>query len=341
MEFRTEYSKKDTFQNDEKCLFDLIDVFDASLPKGTKSNQNRKEMNTVSGINNISTERGTIDEMITEISLSEIHSFKNHPFKVVDDERMMDTAESIRAYGVLIPVIVRPRKEGGFEMISGHRRKRGSELAGLDRIPAIVRDLDDDAATIVMVDSNLQRETLLPSEKAFAYKMKLDAIKHQGLRTDLTSGQIVQKLKRSVDIVADQMGVNYKLVQRYIRLTEVITPILDMVDDKKIAFSTAVEISYLKKNEQIMLLDAIEYAQATPSLSQILRLKCLSQENGLTKEKITNIISEEKKSELDKIILTEEKIGKYFPPSYTPCERERIILKLLENWSQRWHQRVK
>ena len=254
---------------------------------------------------------------------------------------MMDTAESIRAYGVLIPVIVRPRKEGGYEMISGHRRKRGSELAGMDKIPAIVRDLDDDAATIVMVDSNLQRETLLPSEKAFAYKMKLDAIKHQGLRTDLTSGQIVQKSKRSVDIVADQMGVNYKLVQRYIRLTEVITPILDMVDDKKIAFSTAVEISYLKKNEQIMLLDAIEYAQATPSLSQILRLKCLSQENGVTKEKITNIISEEKKSELDKIILTEEKIGKYFPQSYTPCERERIILKLLENWSQRWHQRVK
>lgn len=322
----------------KSVFFDLIDVFDANLPKGTKSNQNRKEVNTVSGINNTSTERSTIDEMITEISLSEIHSFKNHPFKVVDDERMMDTAESIRAYGVLIPVIVRPRKEGGFEMISGHRRKRGSELAGLDRIPAIVRDLDDDAATIVMVDSNLQRETLLPSEKAFAYKMKMDAIKRSAGRPSKNNcGQVGHNFsgKRSIELLADNSPDSSKQIQRYIRLTELISPILTMVDERKIAFNTAVELSYLSQREQELLLEAMDSEQTTPSLSQALRIKRFSQERKITETVLQAIMSEEKKTDVDKLTLTEEKIGKYFPKSYTPKDREKIILKLLEAWSQR------
>ena len=322
----------------KSVFFDLIDVFDANLPKGTKSNQNRKEVNTVSGINNISTERVTIDEMITEISLSEIHSFKNHPFKVVDDERMMDTAESIRAYGVLIPVIVRPRKEGGFEMISGHRRKRGSELAGLDRIPAIVRDLDDDAATIVMVDSNLQRETLLPSEKAFAYKMKMDAIKRSAGRTAKKNcDQIGHNSfgKRSVDILAEDSPDSRNQIQRYIRLTELIPPILTMVDERKIAFNTAVELSYLDNKEQELLLEAMDSEQATPSLSQALRIRRFSHERKITETVLQAIMSEEKRTDIDKLTLTEEKIGKFFPKTYTLKDREKIILKLLEVWSQR------
>lgn len=251
---------------------------------------------------------------------------------------MMDTAESIRAYGVLIPVIVRPRKEGGYEMISGHRRKRGSELAGMDKIPAIVRDLDDDAATIVMVDSNLQRETLLPSEKAFAYKMKMDAIKRSaGRPPQKNCGQVGHNFqgKRSIELLADNSPDSSKQIQRYIRLTELIQPILEMVDDKRLAFNTAVEISYLRKPEQECLLDAMDSEQAIPSLSQAQRMKRFSQENKLSPDVLIAIMSEEKKTDLDKIVLTDEKIGRYFPKSFTPQEKETVILKLLDAWFQK------
>ena len=289
---------------------------------------------------NLNVQKFVVKEDVCEINLTDIHPFKDHPFKVLDDERMMDTAESIRAYGVLIPVIVRSRKEGGFEMISGHRRKRGSELAGLDRIPAIVRDLDDDAATIVMVDSNLQRETLLPSEKAFAYKMKMDAIKRSAGRTAKKNcDQIGHNSfgKRSVDILAEDSPDSRNQIQRYIRLTELIPPILTMVDERKIAFNTAVELSYLSQREQELLLEAMDCEQTTPSLSQALRIKRFSQERKITETVLQAIMSEEKKTDVDKLTLTEEKIGKYFPKSYTLKDREKIILKLLEAWSQRRH----
>lgn len=288
-----------------------------------------------------STEESRTDEQrekVQEIPLSELHPFPNHPFKVVDDERMLDTADSIREHGVLVPAIARPRADGGYELIAGHRRKRGCELAGLDTMPVIVRNLDDDASTIIMVDSNIQRESLLPSERAFAYKMKLEAIKRQGARTDLTSGQVVQKSRLSVEIVADQAGENYKQVQRYIRLTELVPDLLDMVDAKKIAFNPAVELSYLKPEEQTALIEAMDSEQATPSLSQAQRLKRFSQEGTLSPDMMRAILSEEKKADMDRVTLTGDTLRKYFPKSYTPRQMEQTILKLLEGWHRRRQQ---
>ena len=277
-------------------------------------------------------------ERVVELPLAEMHPFKNHPFKVLDDEKMQDTAESIREHGVLVPAIVRPREEGGYEIVAGHRRHHASQIAGLDTMPAIVRDLDDDAATIIMVDSNLQRESILPSERAWAYRMKLDAMKRQGKRTDLTCGQVGHKSEKSVMRVADEAGESVKQVQRFIRLTELIPPLLDMVDERKIAFNPAVELSYLKPEEQIELLDAMDSEQATPSLSQAQRLKKFSQEGHLSIDVMRAIMSEEKKSELDRVTLTSEKLHRYFPKSYTPQQMEQVILKLLEGWHHRRQQ---
>ena len=273
-----------------------------------------------------------------EIALTELFPFKDHPFKVKDDEAMADTAESIKKYGVLVPAIARPRDEGGYELVAGHRRHRASELAGLKTMPVIVRNLDDDAATIIMVDSNLQRENILPSERAFAFKLKLDAIKRQGERTDLTCTQVGYKLnegKKSVEIVAEQAGSSRNQVQRYVRLTELIPELLDMVDDKKIAFNPAVELSYLKPEEQRNLLEAMDMEQATPSLSQAQRLKKFSAEGKCTLEAMCAIMSEEKKSEVDKVTLSSDKLRKYFPKSYTPQKMEETILKLLETWHKK------
>ncbi len=268
-----------------------------------------------------------------EIPLTELFSFKNHPFKVVDDERMMDTAESIKEYGVLVPAIARPRVEGGYELVAGHRRKRGCELAGLSTMPVIVRDLDDDAATIIMVDSNIQRENILPSERALAYKMKLEAIKRQGARSDLTSTQVAQKL--SVEKVGDDAGISKDQVRRFIRLTELIPPLLDMVDEKKIAFNPAVELSYLPAEEQVMLLNAMDSEQATPSVSQAQRLKKFSREGRLSEDSMLAIMSEEKKGDLDKVTFTSDKLRKYFPSSFTPQQMAQTILKLLEQWQKK------
>ena len=273
-------------------------------------------------------------ERVQEIPLDQLKPFRNHPFKVRDDQRMLDTVDSIREYGVLVPAIARPDPEGGYELISGHRRKRGCEMAGLQTMPVIIRDLDDDAAVLVMVDSNIQREELLPSERAFAYKMKLEALKHQGARTDRTSGQVVQKLKLSVEIIAEQAGENYKQVQRYIRLTELISELLDMVDERKLAFNPAVEVSYLKRDEQRMLLEAMDAEQTTPSLSQAQRLKKFSQEGRLTEEAMSAIMSEEKKSDMDKVTLRSDTLRRYFPKSYTPKQMEQTIIRLLDVWQK-------
>ena len=275
-------------------------------------------------------------ERVVELPLAEMHPFKNHPFKVLDDEKMQDTAESIREHGVLVPAIVRPREEGGYEIVAGHRRHFASQIAGLDTMPAIVRDLDDDAATIIMVDSNLQRETLLPSERAWAYRMKLEAIDRVKGRPK-NVGQVVPDYfgKRSTEIVAEGTGESYKQVQRFIRLTELIPPLLDMVDERKIAFNPAVELSYLKPEEQVELLDAMDSEQATPSLSQAQRLKKFSQEGHLSIDVMRAIMSEEKKNELDRVTLTSDKLHKYFPKSYTPQQMEQVILKLLEGWYNR------
>lgn len=275
-------------------------------------------------------------EKVQEIPLEELHPFPNHPFKVLDDDRMLDTAESIREHGVLVPAIARPRTTGGYELIAGHRRKRGCELAGLATMPVIVRDLDDDAATIIMVDSNIQRESLLPSERAFAYKMKLDAIKRQGARSDLTSLQVAQKL--SVQKVGDDVGISKDQVRRYIRLTELIPSLLNLVDERKIAFNPAVELSYLKPEEQTILLDAMDSEQATPSLSQAQRLKQFSQQGRLSEDVMRAILSEEKKTEVDRITLSNETLRRYFPRSYTPKQMEETILKLLEGWHRRRQQ---
>ncbi|WP_302201409.1 ParB/RepB/Spo0J family partition protein, partial [uncultured Gemmiger sp.] len=262
----------------------------------------------------------------------------NHPFKVKDDEAMMETADSIRQYGVLVPAIARPDPNGGYELVAGHRRHRASELAGKNTMPVIVRDLDDDQATIIMVDSNLQRESLLPSERAFAYKMKLEAIKHQGARTDLTSVQVEQKLSAR-DRVAKDAGERSGIqVMRYIRLTELIPELLDMVDEKKIAFNPAYELSFLKKEEQVDLLDAMDSEQATPSLSQAQRLKKYSQEGHLTLDMMRVIMGEEKKSDLDKITFTSDTLRKYFPRSYTPQRMQETIIKLLEQWQRKRQQ---
>lgn len=287
-----------------------------------------------------STEESRTDERrekVMEIPLAELFPFKNHPFKVLDDAAMQDTAESIKEHGVLVPAIARPRENGGYELISGHRRKRGCELAGLSTMPVIVRDLDDDAATIIMVDSNIQRENILPSERALAYKMKLEAMKHQGERNDLTSSQLGMKLQ-ALDIIGQQAGESRNQVHRYIRLTELSTELLDMVDTKKIAFNPAVELSYLKPVEQNMLIAAMESEQATPSLSQAQRLKKFSQEGHLTGESMLAIMSEEKKSDLNKVIISGDKLKKYFPNSYTPQQMEDVIIKLLDQWQKKRQQ---
>ena len=283
-----------------------------------------------------STEESRVDEQrekIVEVPLSELHPFKDHPFKVIDNEAMFDTAESIKQYGVLVPAIARPREDGGYELVSGHRRKRACELASLETMPVIIRNLDDDAATIIMVDSNLQRENILPSERAFAFKLKLEAIKRQGSRTDLTSTQVAQKL--SAEKVGESAGISKDQVRRYIRLTELIPELLSMVDEKKIAFNPAVELSYLKSEEQHLLIDAMDTEQATPSLSQAQRLKKFSAEGNCTLEAMCAIMSEEKKGEPDKVTLTGDKIKKYFPKNYTPQQMEATIIKLLEGWHKK------
>ena len=272
-------------------------------------------------------------ERVQEIPLDQLKPFKNHPFKVRDDQRMLDTVDSIREYGVLVPAIARPDPEGGYELISGHRRKRGCEMAGLQTMPVIIRNLDDDAAVLVMVDSNIQREELLPSERAFAYKMKLEALKHQGARSDLTSRQVVGKLEMA-DVVGQNAGESGRQVQRYIRLTELISELLDMVDERKLAFNPAVEVSYLKRDEQRMLLEAMDAEQTTPSLSQAQRLKKFSQEGRLTEEAMSAIMSEEKKSDMDKVTLRSDTLHKYFPKSYTPKQMEQTIIRLLDVWQK-------
>ena len=287
-----------------------------------------------------STEESRADdqrERVQEIPLSELHPFKNHPFKVKDDEAMMETADSIKQYGVLVPAIARPDPEGGYELVAGHRRHRASELADMETMPVIIRELDDDAATIIMVDSNLQRESLLPSERAFAYRMKLDAMKHQGERMDLTCSQVGNKLggKKSSEVLAEQVGQSKNQIFRFIRLTELIPELLDMVDERKIAFNPAYELSFLKPTEQEMLMDAMDYAQATPSLSQAQRLKKFSQDGKLSQDVMEAIMSEEKKSELDKVTLSSDTLRKYFPKSYTPQRMQETIIKLLEQWQKK------
>ena len=270
-------------------------------------------------------------EKVQEIPLGELHPFRNHPFKVKDDAAMQDTVDSVREYGVLVPAIARPDPSGGYELIAGHRRHHASELAGKETMPVIIRDLDDDAATIIMVDSNLQREELLPSERAFAYKMKLEALKHQGARTDLTSVQLGQKLSAR-DQVAKAAGESAIQIQRFIRLTELIPELLDMVDERKIALNPAVELSHLKKEEQTLLLEAMDSEQATPSLSQAQRLKKFSQQKMLSLDVMRAIMSEEKKTDLDRVTLKNETLRRYFPKSYTPKQMEDTIIKLLEGW---------
>lgn len=270
-------------------------------------------------------------EKVQEIPLGELHPFKNHPFKVKDDAAMQDTVDSVREYGVLVPAIARPDPNGGYELIAGHRRHHASELAGKETMPVIIRDLDDDAATIIMVDSNLQREELLPSERAFAYKMKLEAIRHQGKRQELTSSQVGMKLQ-ALDIVGQQAGDSRNQVHRFIRLTELIPELLDMVDERKIAFNPAVELSYLKKEEQTLLLEAMDSEQATPSLSQAQRLKKFSQQKMLSLDVMRAVMSEEKKTDLDRVTLKNETLRRYFPKSYTPKQMEDTIIKLLEGW---------
>ena len=303
-----------------------------------KSSAKKIELASVDDL--FSTEEGRQDaklEKIQEIPLSELHPFKNHPFKVKDDEAMMETADSIKQYGVLVPAIARPDPEGGYELVAGHRRHRASELADKETMPVIVRDLDDDAATIIMVDSNLQRESLLPSERAFAYKMKLDAMKHQGERVDLTCSQVGNKLegKKSSEILAEQVGQSKNQIFRYIRLTELIPELIDMVDEKKIALNPAYELSFLKKEEQVDLLDAMDSEQATPSLSQAQRLKKYSQEGHLTLDMMRVIMGEEKKSDLDRVTFTSDTLRKYFPKSYTPQRMQETIIKLLEAWQKK------
>ena len=274
-------------------------------------------------------------EQVQQIPIGELFPFKNHPFKVLDDESMQRTVESVEQYGVLSPLIARPRPEGGYEIISGHRRQHAAQLAGLDALPVIVRQMDDDAAVLLMVDSNLQRENILPSERAFAYKMKLDAIKNQGARSDLTSGQIVQKSKLSIERVAEDAGEGYKTVQRFIRLTNLVPELLDMVDEKKIAFNPAVELSYLDEAQQRDFLEAMNDTQNAPSLSQAQRLKKLAQEGHFSYDVAFAVMGEEKKDELDKVVIKNDTLRKYFPRSYTPKQMEDTIIKLLDQWQRK------
>ena len=274
-------------------------------------------------------------EQVQQIPIGELFPFKNHPFKVLDDESMQRTVESVEQYGVLSPLIARPRPEGGYEIISGHRRQHAAQLAGLDALPVIVRNMDDDAAVLLMVDSNLQRENILPSERAFAYKMKLEAIKNQGARSDLTSGQIVQKSKLSIERVAEDAGEGYKTVQRFIRLTNLVPELLDMVDEKKIAFNPAVELSYLDEAQQRDFLEAMNDTQNAPSLSQAQRLKKLAQEGHFSYDVAFAVMGEEKKDELDKVVIKDDTLRKYFPRSYTPKQMEDTIIKLLDQWQRK------
>ena len=279
---------------------------------------------------------GAVTETVQRIPLSDLHPFEGHPFKVLDDDSMAETVESIRQMGVANPLIVRPDPDGGYEIISGHRRHHAAELAGLDDIPVIVRELDDDAAVIMMVDSNLQRENILPSERAKAYKMKLEALKHQGQRHDLTSTQVVEKL--AAEQVGDDAGISRESVRRFVRLTELIPEILDMVDEKKISMTPAVELSYLKPEEQRNFLEAMDYAQAAPSLSQAQRMKKKSQESGCTLEDMCGIMDEMKKDDMGQIAFKTSDLQKFFPKSYTPRQMSDTILRLLEQW-QRQRQR--
>lgn len=279
-------------------------------------------------------------EYITNIPVEKLKPFPNHPFQVRDDDFMRETVESIKTYGVLQPAIVRPTKDGDYEILSGHRRKHACELAGRKTIPAIVRELDDNSAIIFMVDSNLQRENILPSERAAAYKMKMEALKRQGLRTDLTSGQVVPKLKesRTRDIIAESSEESGRQIQRYIRLTELQPELQQMVDEKKMAFTPAVEISYLKPDEQRMLLDTISSEQATPSLSQAQRLKKLSQAGELTDDSMLSIMSKQKKSERNDLTIPADVLEKFFPRSFTPMKMQEVIIKLLESWQRKRQQ---
>ena len=280
------------------------------------------------------------NEAVQNIPLSELFPFKNHPFRIVDDEAMQRTVESVSQFGVLSPAIARPRVDGGYEIISGHRRFHASQLLGLETMPVIVRQMDDDTAVITMVDSNLQRETMLPSERAKAYKMKMDAMKRQGYRTDLTSGQVGRKLegKESREIIAEQTGESARQVQRYVNLTNLIPELMQMVDEKKIAFSPAVELSFLTPEEQTNLLDAMEYGQSTPSLSQAQRLKKLSQDGGCDRMAMYAMMSEEKKGDLEKVTIDSGDLRKFFPKSYTPKQMHDVIIKLLTQWQKRRQQ---
>lgn len=295
------------------------------MPLKERSNINLKPLDDL-----FATEESRADaqrEKVQEIPLGELHPFRNHPFKVKDDAAMQDTVDSVREYGVLVPAIARPDPDGGYELIAGHRRHYASELAGKETMPVIVRDLDDDAATIIMVDSNLQREELLPSERAFAYKMKLEALKHQGKKTLDQLGP-----KWSTQEIGKAGNDSMSKVKRFIRLTELIPTLLDMVDERKIAFNPAVELSYLKKEEQTLLLEAMDSEQATPSLSQAQRLKKFSQQKILSLDVMRAVMSEEKKTDLDRVTLKNETLRKYFPKSYTPKQMEDTIIKLLEGW---------
>lgn len=300
------------------------------MPLKERSNINLKPLDDL-----FSTEESRADaqrEKVQEIPLGELHPFRNHPFKVKADAAMQDTVDSVREYGVLVPAIARPDPSGGYELIAGHRRHHASELAGKETMPVIIRDLDDDAATIIMVDSNLQREELLPSERAFAYKMKLEAMKRQAGRPSRENVSQVGTQKRSDQIMAEQVGESRNQIQRFIRLTELIPTLLDMVDERKIALNPAVELSYLKKEEQTILLEAMDSEQATPSLSQAQRLKKFSQQKMLSLDVMRAVMSEEKKTDLDRVTLKNETLRRYFPKSYTPKQMEDTIIKLLEGW---------
>ena len=272
-------------------------------------------------------------EQVQQIPIGELFPFKNHPFKVLDDESMQRTVESVEQYGVLSPLIARPRPEGGYEIISGHRRQHAAQLAGLDALPVIVRNMDDDAAVLLMVDSNLQRENILPSERAFAYKMKLEALKNQGARSDLTSVQVAPKL--STEKIGEEVGMSKDNVKRYIRLTNLVPELLDMVDEKKIAFNPAVELSYLDESQQRDFLEAMNDTQNAPSLSQAQRLKKLAQEGHFSYDVAFAVMGEEKKDELDKVVIKNDTLRKYFPRSYTPKQMEDTIIKLLEQWQRK------
>ena len=273
-------------------------------------------------------------EQVQMIAIKDLHPFRDHPFRVVDDEAMLRTVESVSQFGVIVPAIVRPREEGGYEIVSGHRRKHAAELAGLEEIPAIVRDLDDDAATILMVDSNLQRESLLPSERAWAYRMKMEAMKHQGERSDLTSSQIGTKL-RTDELMAEESGTSRNQIQRYIRLTYLLPDFLNMVDSGNMGFNAAVELSYLNDQQQFDFLDAMEYSQNVPSLSQAQRIKQLCQEGEVSADVMKEVMMEDKKPPEDKVTLKGKVLRKYFPKNYTPEQMESVILKLLKQWQRK------